>query len=377
MIINVLNHKFEKIAIVDEFNSLMWCVRYNNVGALDLEIEANAQTIDVFRKDYFITRNDDKHIFRIEALEINTNEEGNNVLIVGAVDLFSIFNQRVITKTFSMESTLYEYIQTIISNECVGDRSFGFPIEIKIDENSKSYRSITQSYMGDEIHLACKTDDLQCDFYFEIDRFILEITKIKDRTIVQKENMKIVFSDENDNLISSKYNVDLSDYRNVAYIHKKDELVNGLFVGQWKGLERREIILEGDDENNFEYEANQELLLKNVVSKFESEIDTTYYKYKKDYNVGDVITIRNEFNIMANARIIEVVETWDNQGYSIEPIFEIYNEELIENVILTENMKGLLTENIEVLFIETSPIVNENKSDYIITENGLLIEYEV
>jgi hypothetical protein len=358
----------------------MWCVRYNNIGALDLEIEANAHTIDIFRKGYFITRNDDKHVFKIEALEINTNEEGNNHLIVGAVDFFSILNQRVKTKHLTLTSTLSKYIQTLLNNECTGDRGFGYPIEIKIDEDKELYRNATQSYVGNEIMKVCKQDDLQCDFYFDAETFVLEITKIKDRTIAQKENSKIIFSDGNDNLISSKYNVDLSEYKNVAYIHQKDNLTTGQFVGVGKGLERRETIIESqaNEENpDLEYEANQTLSEMNVVSNFESEVDTTYYKYKEDYNVGDIVTIQNEFDIITNARIIEVVETWDNEGYSIEPIFEIYNDEIVDNVLLTEQSEGLLTENIEVLIIETSPIVNENKSDYIITENGLLIDSEV
>lgn len=379
MVINILNHKFEKIAVVDEFDSLMWCVRYNEVGALDLQIEANTQTISIFRKGYYITRNDDKHTFKIEALEINTNEEGNNYLIVGAIDVLSLLNQRVRTKHLTLNSTLSEYIQKLLENECTGDRSFGYPIEIKIDDDKESYRNATQSYVGNEIMKVCKQDDLQCDFYFEAETFVLEITKIKDRTITQKENTKIIFSDGNDNLISSKYNVDLSEYKNVCYIHKNG-LTNGVFVGTGKGIERRETIIESssDEENpDLEYEANQTLLEMNVVSNFESEVDSTYYKYKTDYNIGDIITIQNEFDIVTNARIVEIIETWDNEGYTIEPIFEIYNDEIVNNVLLTEQSEGLLTENIEVLFIETSPIVNEDKSNYIITENGLLMDSEV
>lgn len=379
MVINILNHKFEKIAVVDEFDSLMWCVRYNEVGALDLQIEANTQTISIFRKGYYITRNDDKHTFKIEALEINTNEEGNNYLIVGAVDVLSLLNQRVRTKHLTLNSTLSEYIQKLLENECTGDRGFGYPIEIKINDDKESYRNATQSYVGNEIMKVCKQDDLQCDFYFEAESFVLEITKIKDRTITQKENTKIIFSDGNDNLISSTYNVDLSEYKNVCYIHKNG-LTNGVFVGTGKGIERRETIIESssDEENpDLEYEANQTLLEMNVVSNFESEVDSTYYKYKTDYNIGDIITIQNEFDIVTNARIVEIIETWDKEGYTIEPIFEIYNEDMVNNVLLTELDESLLTENIEVLFIETSPIVNEDKSNYIITENGLLMDSEV
>ena len=51
------------------------------------------------------------------------------------------------------------------------------------------------------------------------------------------------------------------------------------------------------------------------------EPDTTF-KYKKDYFLGDEVTVENEFNIKAKVRIIEIVEVYDENGYSVEPKFE-------------------------------------------------------
>lgn len=86
MDINVLDHNFIKIAVVDNYTSLMWCKRYFEIGALDLEIEATRETIAIFKKGNYITREDDDAIYRIEAVELDTAEDKNNSLIVGAYD---------------------------------------------------------------------------------------------------------------------------------------------------------------------------------------------------------------------------------------------------------------------------------------------------
>lgn len=46
------------------------------------------------------------------------------------------------------------------------------------------------------------------------------------------------------------------------------------------------------------------------------------YTYGTDYNLGDLVTVRNEYGISQAARIMEVVEAWDEQGYHVEPKFE-------------------------------------------------------
>ncbi len=60
-----------------------------------------------------------------------------------------------------------------------------------------------------------------------------------------------------------------------------------------------------------------------AVTAFEGRIDPlTTFVYKKDYFLGDVVSVENEFGIHAAARITEVVETFDENGYVVEPRFE-------------------------------------------------------
>ena len=58
-------------------------------------------------------------------------------------------------------------------------------------------------------------------------------------------------------------------------------------------------------------------------TEFESEvIPNVTFVYGQDYFLGDIVKVENEFGISVNARISEVVEVEDENGYSIQPTFE-------------------------------------------------------
>lgn len=60
-----------------------------------------------------------------------------------------------------------------------------------------------------------------------------------------------------------------------------------------------------------------------AVISFEGSIEpSTTFVYKQDYFLGDMVTVENEFGISASVRIMEVVEVFDDNGYSVEPTFE-------------------------------------------------------
>lgn len=60
-----------------------------------------------------------------------------------------------------------------------------------------------------------------------------------------------------------------------------------------------------------------------AVTSFEGQVEpNTTFVYKRDYFLGDLITVENQFGITTSARIVEVVEVEDDNGYRIEPKFE-------------------------------------------------------
>lgn len=65
-----------------------------------------------------------------------------------------------------------------------------------------------------------------------------------------------------------------------------------------------------------------------AVTSFEGTIEPyTTFQYKADYFLGDIVMIQNSFGISLAARIVEIVECSDDNGYSVEPKFEYIQED--------------------------------------------------
>lgn len=73
--------------------------------------------------------------------------------------------------------------------------------------------------------------------------------------------------------------------------------------------------------------AEQTLAERVEKQSFEGDVDTVdTYKYKVDYDIGDIVNVKNEYGLEAEAQITEVMESDDAEdGYAIEPKFEYLN----------------------------------------------------
>lgn len=378
MTINVLNENFEKIAVVDSFTSLMWCKRYYDIGALDIQIEASAETLSIFKKHYYITRDDDNIIFRIEARELDTTEEGEDILIIGAVDCKAILNQRIIWDQVNWSGTVENFIRTLITRNVIAvpfaRKILNFEMQPAKGFTETIKQQVTYDQLGDKITEICNAYGYGWRILFFNNAFHFDLYKGLDHSIDQNDNVRLIFSPEYENLISSKYNEDVSDFKNVALVAGEGEGVERKkrTVGTASGLDRYELFVdasvissnteEGDLVDYYQAlisEGKEKLAEHTTTRSFEGEVDSTSYIYKEDYNLGDIVTIKNQYGITTNARITEVIETWDNEGYTVEPKFEYFEplewEEPVEGALLTENNIMMLSESDVPLLVESSP----------------------
>lgn len=381
MEINVLNNTYSKIAVVDNYTSLMWCKRYYGIGALDLEIEATPETLAIFKQHYFIMRDDDDTIFRIEARELDTDENGNDILIIGAVDCKSILNQRIIWEQINWGGggTVENFIRQIITRNLIADSTSGrriinFELKAAHGYTETIEQQVTYDRVGDKVTELCQAFGYGWKITYEQNKFKFDLFKGVDRSIDQDENVKLIFSPEYENLISSKYNEDMTEFRNVALVGGEGEGTDRKkrTIGTASGLDRYEMFVDasGISTNSGEIdlvdyynlliaEGKEKLAEQAVTKSFEGEVETNNYKYKTDYNLGDIVTVRNQYGIAANARITEIIETWDDNGYSVDPKFEyfepIVDEPEIEGALLTENGLMMMTESATPLLVESAP----------------------
>ena len=78
-------------------------------------------------------------------------------------------------------------------------------------------------------------------------------------------------------------------------------------------------------------QGKEQLELRKITRSFNGEIlNINNYVYGDDYNLGDKVSVKNEYNIRGNAVITEITEVEDENGYRIIPTlseWEIINYE--------------------------------------------------
>lgn len=94
-----------------------------------------------------------------------------------------------------------------------------------------------------------------------------------------------------------------------------------------------------------------------VITFDASILPDVTYQYKRDYDLGDLITIENKFGIRSIARISEIVEVNDTEnGYSFEPTLEfidyVEGKPAGSNDLAAEDDENILTEADMTIIVE-------------------------
>jgi hypothetical protein len=346
MEVYVLNKSFEPVAVIDVFKSLIWTKRYYTFGDFELYIPADSIVLQYIKPDYYLQRKDDDAVMIIEKLRIATDAENGDYFIVSGRSLESILLRRVFAQQFILNNTgsLSDAVSAMLT-ECTTDRgTFLRPqgyrsLPITVEQNTISGQmdiQFTGQTLLDAIISICKPKDVGIKVTLSGQSMIL--------SMYHGEEVPVTFSPDFDNLISSEYSFDTSNLRQLIYCAGEGEGENRIidtyqnvpFIYTPIGIEYREMFADARDISsnngaigNLEYlnmlseRSKQKLAENSIVETFEASIvpDMTY-KYKTDYNLGDVVTVKNEYGITSKPRIIEIIECWDDTGYSVIPTFD-------------------------------------------------------
>lgn len=433
--IYVLDGDLNQIGIIDNYISLLWVNRYDTEGDCELYVEASNLNLNLLKKGNYLSRLDDDMVCRIEKIELDTDAENGNYLIITGYDVKKILSQRIIWSQSNVDGNVEDYIRSIVYNSVVnpnlsaraitnasGRQNFLLGDKANFKEvitQQASYKSVSE-----KIQEFCKMYGWGYKVIVDIGNFYFVLYKGTDRSD------SVIFADEFENLISTKYVEDFSKIGNVALIagegegSKRSRNVSGYA----EGLDRYEIYIDARDisrvitwsqlismypttdqggygyiyvtpqqaitykmdliniaivdENQLTelqinypngqvvyidgikyYQAydviiadlttdspqdNDPVILRDIVysvyllnrgyeklaeleatNSFEGIVEpNTTFKYKVDYFLGDKVTVRNEYGIEAEARIVEVMEIYDENGYSVKPKFEYNNMEV-------------------------------------------------
>ena len=424
----VLDGNLKLAGVIDTYKSFIWVNRYNKPGDCELYLDANEENIELLGMGKYLIRTDDPMICKIEKIEIDTAPESGNYLIVTGYDVKKLLDQRIFWGKATCNGNLETFLRNVVNSCCCSnasaDRKFkktngqqlmylGAVAGLTIAESEQiSYKNV-----GEKIREYCEKYKFGYRVILDQEALYFELFEGEDKTGT------VIFSDEFENLASTKYVHDKTDLANVALIAGSGEdaaRVTDVY-GSASGIDRFELFVDGRDiaqgitweqltatypttdqggqgsvaisggsyvykmasidiqivddgqldwlEDNYtgtivtdadgnEYfrtenviiadlpnetpQANDTCQLREIIYRvyllnrgaekvaehgetktFDGEVipDITF-TYRQDYNIGDIVRIQNPYGITANARIVEMLEVQDQNGYRVEPVFE-------------------------------------------------------
>lgn len=352
MDIYVLDSNFNSIGIIDEYESSIWDIKYFESGNFELYIQATVSNLAKLQRDYYLVRDKDivngcmYNVMVIETVSLETDLEDGDYLTVTGRDLKSLTDRRIVWAQTNLDSKVEYAVRRLITENVINPTDTARKMDGIILGAEKGYtetirRQITRENLLESIVSILTTYGIGWNAYVDANNHIVyELVKGVDRTVNQSVYSRIEFSPDNDNLLNSNYKKDYSGYKNVALVAGEGEgnARKTTTVGAVSGMNRYEVYVDasGVSQNldteeaisDAEYlvllaeEGIKTLEDSKYVESFEGEIETeAIYTYGTDYNLGDIVTVTNEYGVTANPRIIGVVECHNIEGVTTIPTF--------------------------------------------------------
>lgn len=348
-------------AVCDSFSSLLWDIEYYKCGAFEVYIAASPRNVEIFQTGRIVGRDDDKeHFGVIESVELETDAEDGDYLIVKGRFLMCLLERRIIypTLNFTTMTTYGIIIQKAVESNALASGNRLIP-SLKLGEiqgacwSQTTKLQVSYENLMEWIYTICEkiggTANIRLSKIAEEQyEMIFELSQGTDRSILQEINPHIIFSDRYNNLLSFTYFTDTSVKKNYAYVLGKGEGEKRKRTIYFEGtgpssLDRYEVYVDAKDISDEEQVDNEtrplsdaeysELLKEkgkqNLVptkTKSESQIavQSTQFQYGVDYFVGDFVTVEHHrFGIRQNKiQLIGMIESFDRNGRNLTPTFK-------------------------------------------------------
>ena len=359
MYLYLLDENFISLKVIDTFESLIWTERYNRCGDFEIYTPVDLELLNILIKkpdnvDYYIWLRDSDQQMIFETVKIVSDVETGSYMTISGRSLESLLDRRIIWEQTVLDGNLQNGIQKLLNNNVVSptisDRRMSrFSMQMSNDPRITSL-TIRAQYTGDNLYDAIVEI---CDTYnlgFQVSmtenyQFIFQLYFGEDRSYDQIKNPYVIFSPKFENIINSNYLKSGNTLRNVALVAGEDAGHNRRTqtIGSGLGQARKELYVDARDIQSevngtaipdAEYneqlqQRGREKLSKNKRTEvFEGQIDTTQnFTYGRDFFKGDIVQIRNEYEIEAKVRITEFIRVQDTRGFETYPTFSIIEEE--------------------------------------------------
>lgn len=348
----VLNQQFQTIYILDTYKSLIWTDRYSICGDFEICCQLDVNLLNYIQLDNYLKINQSNYIMIIEKIEIISDVDEGNLLIISGRSLESILDRRVLFGEWSWSGNLQNGIQNLLNSQLTGARS----LVIFYGNSDPGITSLQfdGKYTGDNLYNIitdlCEEFNIGYSVWLsQQNQFCFRLYKGQDRSYIQTQRPYVVFSPKFDNIISSNFFTSNEKYKNVAFVYgEQSGNIQTEVVGFAGGLQRREMFVDARDidldpeqdssqeeienmhtelHNLLKARGNSELSKNKIAKAFEGKIETRrLYIYGRDFFIGDTVQVEDNYGNTGSSVVIEAVISVDSGQISIYPTFKTIEE---------------------------------------------------
>ena len=336
MEIRIYDSNMDFQGIIENQRSLLWNRQYNETGDFELHAPVTPYNINLLKRGNLVWKRGSVDAGIIEGLHIEEDADLNEIVASGRF-LTAYMDRRLVRPTYNFSGRAEVAMRTILTNAVAIPHVqlgtlMGHLETIEFQATYKKLLSIEQK-------IAKQT---QLGFRFRPDftnkTITFEVYKGLDRSMGQSDRARVIFSEDFRNLNRAIYEENEQVYSNVCYVGGKGEGADRVYVTVGAttstGLARREVFVNGSDisDENLTNDQYLEKLRQRgrdklaecaLYNSVECEaIPYGNFEYLKDYDLGDIVTIRKEsWDIGENLRLSGVTEVYENGTQTIQPVF--------------------------------------------------------
>lgn len=346
-----LDASLRRSEVIDTFETVIWTERFRDMGDFELHVESTPENRKLLSPGTKLATNTSYRMMEIETITDKVNDDGKKVLQIVGPESVRVLEDRLAKATLDNLATDAAWVLTdtpgniarkIFTDICVtGTLSEWDKIPYiqpgtilpasTIPEPSEIVTlTIDPQSVYAAIKQICDTYDLGFRLVrnFDMSQLYFDIYAGSDRTTSQTILPPVVFAPELDNLQNT---TELSTYagsKNVAYVFSDQGFVEVIAEGvdpEVTGFERKVLLVKADNlegtpttteiTDYLTQKGTEELAKYRPLSAFDGEINqNSTYKYGVDYNLGDLVELRNDDGATNRMRVTEQIFVSDEQG---------------------------------------------------------------
>lgn len=369
MELRVFDETVEPLGLIDEMASLLWHVKYFDVGTFNLLAPITDNNKRLLTEGNIIVKHDGKRevtdaaggIWRravqITYVHITKDENGLEQIEAQGYMLSQWLNKRCISPQIVTTATNQSIINTMVKNNCGSSAGTKrrFPRFIMLAQetiagSAVEYANEVYAKLGQEVKARAQAGKLGYDILINerSRQYGFYLYKGKDLTAKNSEgNTPCIFSRDFDNVNEQEYTASIENCGNFIYIQgaaddNGSQPVTTVDGEGASGLELTEVFCDatdiarkyqsGETEVTIPLNTYLQMLKTRAAAELEnygkiinfvSTINTnSNLKFKQDFDLGDRITCKEtKWGIQIDARITEVTETYQKGAEEIEATF--------------------------------------------------------